>query len=521
MLETMGSGCAFLDFDNDGWLDVLLLNGKPLAPTTQPLNHPTTSLFRNRRNGTFTDVTRGSGLDVEIYAMGCAVGDYDNDGRDDVYITCVLGPSRLFHNEGNGKFREVTEQAGVDNKGRWGSSCAWVDYDNDGWLDLFIGNYVRYHSFADDKYCSILPGRKSYCTPQAFEGEPCALYRNNGDGTFTDVAQSSGIADSIGKALGVALLDYDRDGWMDIAVANDEMPNFLFHNLRHGRFEEVGFEAGIAVGEAGNLKAGMGIDAADVTHSGLPSLLISNFSLEGLSFFRPEDGVFVEVASAAGFREPSLLLLGFGLFFFDFDNDGWQDAFVANGHVNDDINLLYSNITHGQRNLLMRNLGNGRFEDFGKKAGAPFMEQRVSRGAAYGDYDNDGDLDILITNNNDDAQLLRNDSPQRNWLQIELRGKRGKEGKGRGSNRNGIGAQVRVGVGDTVQTDWVRSGSSYCSQSMLRRHFGLGDQTVVNWVEVTWTDGHKQRMTNVKANQRLTIEEAPEPPAPQGAMGAP
>ncbi|MCS6860350.1 MAG: CRTAC1 family protein [Abditibacteriales bacterium] len=521
MLETMGSGCAFWDFDSDGWLDILLLNGKRLqvgtleganVATSRPANGPTfppitLALYRNNRDGTFTDVTRGSGLEVEMYAMGCAVGDYDNDGRDDVYITCVLGPSRLFRNEGNGKFREVTQQAGVDNKGRWGSSCAWVDYDRDGWLDLFIGNYVRYRSFADDKYCSLLPGRKSYCTPQAFEGEPCTLYRNNRDGTFTDVSRSSGIADAIGKALGVALLDYDGDGWMDIAVANDEMPNFLFHNLRNGQFEEVGFEMGVAVGEAGNLKAGMGIDATDVTGDGTPSILISNFSHEGLSFFRLEDGMFLEVASAVGFREPSLLLLGFGLFFFDFDNDGWKDAFVANGHVNDDIHLLYSNVTYGQRNLLFRNRGQGRFEDFSAQAGAPFREQRVSRGAAGGDYDNDGDVDILITNNNDEAQLWRNDAPRRNWLQVELRG-------GKGSNRNGIGAKVRIGVGGMVQTDWVRSGSSYCSQSMLRLHFGLGDAPRVDWIEVTWTNGRKQRLTNVRVNQRLTIEEAAAPSTP-------
>jgi hypothetical protein len=524
--ETMGSGCAFFDYDNDGWLDALLLNGKSLEGSKQSSS---LILYHNNGNGTFSNVTRGSGLDVEMYAMGCAVGDYDNDGRDDVYITCVLGPSRLFHNEGGGKFREVTRQAGVDNQNRWGASCAWVDYDNDGWLDLFVGNYVRYRSLSDDKYCSLLSGRKSYCTPQAFEGEPCALYRNNGDGTFSDVSQSSGIAASLGKALGVALLDYDNDGWMDIAVANDEMPNFLFHNVSNPksqipnpksslltrphahtptrRFKEVGFEMGIAVAEAGNLKAGMGIDAADVSNDGRLNVLVSNFSHEGLSFFRQSDTLFLEVASATGFREPSLLLLGFGLFFGDYDNDGWKDAFVANGHINDDIHLLQSNVTHGERNLLFRNRRNGKFEEIGRKAGKPFSYQRVSRGAAYGDYDNDGDLDVLITNNNDVAELLRNESPKRNWLQVELRGKKGNEGEGKGSNRNGIGAKVRVGVGKSAQTDWVRSGSSYCSQSMRRLHFGLGDAAQVDWLEVTWTDGRKQRLTNVKANQRLVIDE--------------
>jgi hypothetical protein len=515
--ETMGSGCAFLDFDNDGWLDILLLNDRSLAGTggaangrVSPEAHMrTAALYRNNHDGTFTDVTHGSGLDVPMYAMGCCVGDYDNDGQEDVFVTTCLEPNRLFHNEGGGKFRDVTAPAGVGDS-RWGTSCAWVDYDNDGRLDLFVCNYLRFRSLNDDKFCSLVANRKSYCPPSAYAGEACLLYHNDGQGRFSDVSAATGIARHVGSSLGVALMDFDHDGWLDLAVANDESPNYLFHNVARGSggrtFEEVGVESGFAVAETGKPKAGMGIDAADYRNDGTLGVLVSNFSNEGLSFYRAEAGTFSETAFASGFGEPSLLTLGFGLFFFDGDNDGSQDAFVANGHVNDDIQLVQSNLSYAQRPLLFHNQGNGSFLEVGRQAGAPFLQPAVSRGAAVGDYDNDGHPDILVTNNNGPAELLRNDgSAHRNWLQVELRGRGSLSGDG--TNRSGIGARVRVKAGKRVQTDWVRSGSSYLSQSMLRCHFGLGSARRADWIEVTWTTGRRQRLENVPANQRVVIEE--------------
>lgn len=516
--ETMGSGCAFLDFDSDGWLDLLLLNDRPLQNAARSSREPsrtqnmgsempTAALYHNDHDGTFTDLTRGSGLDVPLYAMGCCVGDYDNDGRDDLFVTTCLEPDRLFHNDGGGKFRNVTVRAGVGDR-RWGTSCAWVDFDHDGWLDLFVCNYLRFHTLQDDKFCSLVPGRKSYCPPGAYRGESCILYRNNRDGTFRDVSRQTGISQLAGNSLGVAILDFDNDGWADIAVANDETPGYLFHNLPASgaiprRFEEEGVETGFAVAEMGKPKAGMGIDAADYLNDGSLGILVSNFSNEGLSFYRREGDLFSEVSFAAGFGEPSLLTLGFGLFFFDADNDALKDAFVANGHVNDDIQLLHSNLTYGERHLLFRNRGDGSFREIGRQAGPPFTVPAVSRGAACGDYDNDGHLDILVNNNNGPAELLRSDgSSAGHWLQVEVRGR----GAG-GVNRSGIGARVRVKAGAGVQTDWVRSGSSYLSQSMLRCHFGLGTARRADWVEVTWPDHQRQRINEIRGDQRIVIEE--------------
>jgi hypothetical protein len=517
--ETMGSGCAFLDYDGDGWLDLLLLNGRLLSEfasgsRTQSAIH-TAALYHNNRDGTFTDVTRGSGLDVTLYAMGCCVGDYDNDGRDDLYVTTCLEPHRLFHNEGGGKFRDLTAAAGVGDR-RWGTSCAWVDFDNDGWLDLFVCNYLRFRSLKDDRFCSLVANHKSYCPPGAYAGEACLLYHNNRDGTFTDVSRATGIGRYTGNALGVTILDWDGDGWMDLVVANDETPNYLFHNIPavrgqrstvRRRFEEIGMETGFAVAENGKPKAGMGIDGADYRNDGGLGILVSNFSNEGLSFYRKEGDLLSEEAFATGFGGPSLLTLGFGLFFFDMDNDGLKDAFVVNGHVNDDIQLIQSNLTYAQRPLLFRNRGNGSFEEVTGQAGAPLAVPMVGRGAAYGDYDNDGDLDLLLTTNNGPARLLRNDGGSRqSWLEVLLRG----TGTG-GSNRSGIGARVQVKAEGRVMTDRVRSGSSYLSQSMLRLHFGLGRAARAEWVRVRWSSGAERVIRNVSARRVLVVEE-PEAP---------
>ena len=540
--ETMGSGCAFFDFDNDGWLDIFFVNSKPLTPTTQPPNHPTTStpaLYRNNHGGTFADVTAGSGLDVSLYGMGCAIGDYDNDGRDDVLVTTCLEGHRLFRNEGQGRFKEVTPEV-FRRHHRWGTSAAWMDYDNDGWLDLFVCNYVPYH-WTDDVRCNYAEGYLSYCNPRYFPPETCSLYRNEGNGRFSDVSVSSGITRATAKALGVCLLDYDDDGWMDVAVASDTTRNLLFHNVPNPkanlnqpqqtlanprlphpsltrRFEEIALSLGVAFAADGKTRAGMGIDAADVENDGRLSLLISNFSEEGLSLFHQDQpqGMFTDVSHVSGVWQASYNLLGFGLFFFDYDNDGLSDALVVNGHIQPRVQDYTPNTTYAERKLLFHNAGHGRFDEVGPSAGNPFAVRRVSRGAAFGDYDNDGDLDVLVSNNNQPAELLRNGGTTgNNWIEIELRGRKGKEGEGQKdqpphpplSNRNGIGAKVTVTAGGKTQTQWLRSGSSYCSQSALRLHFGLGNAHGVERVHVRWSSGREETFGVSKVNQRVRLVE--------------
>jgi hypothetical protein len=503
MPETMGSGCAFLDVDGDDRLDLFLVNGRALAGAA---GTATAALYRNQGDGKFADITTGSGVDTPMFGMGCAVGDYDNDGRDDLYVTCALEPSHLFHNEGNGKFRDVTATAGLGNGGRWATSAAWLDYDRDGRLDLFVCNYVKY-DLAHDVFCPNRLGQKSYCTPRYYDGLPPALYHNEGGGQFRDVSAASGVGAVIGKGLGVAVCDVDRDGWPDLYVANDTMPNFLFRNDRRGHFAEIGTEAGVAFGENGLARAGMGVDAAPIGPHGELALLVANFSNEPLSFFWEEsDSFFSERTYAAGLARATLLTLGFGAFFFDYDNDGAADIFVANGHVQDDIQLFQSNLSYAQPHQLFHNQGAGAagspitFAEVGAAAGPAFTVPRVSRGAAHGDWDNDGDLDLLVNNNNGPCELLRNDGgDKRHWLQARLVGSR--------SNRDGIGAEARVTAGGRVLRDRVRSGSSYCSASMLRLHFGLGDASRFDRVEVSWPSGLTERWTGGPADRMLTLTE--------------
>lgn len=515
MPETMGSGCAFIDYDDDGLLDLLLLNGRPLegggAPGGQNAALPTAALFHNAGSGRFTDATVGSGLDVPMFAMGCAVGDYDNDGRDDLFITCALDPCRLFRNEGGGRFRDVTRSAGVGNGGRWATSAAWLDYDRDGRLDLFVCNYVKY-DLAHDVFCPNRLGGKSYCTPRHYEGLASTLYRNAGKGRFRDVSVPTGIGAAVGKALGVAVCDVNRDGWPDLYVANDTVPNFLFRNTGHGRFEEIGTEAGVAYGEDALARGGMGVDAATIGPKGELALFVANFSNEPCSFFWEEGPeFFTEQTLAVGLAQPTLLTLGFGAFFFDYDNDSAADLFMANGHVQDDIHLFQSNLRYAQPHQLFRNHGGTSspspgvpalptFTETGPAAGVSFTVPRVSRGAAKGDWDNDGDLDLLISNNNGPCELLRNDGGSRaHWLETRLVGGR--------SNRNGIGAEVRVRSGDRVWRDRVRSGSSYCSAGMLRLHFGLGNRARYDAIEIVWPSGLTERWPGGAADRILTLSE--------------
>lgn len=493
--ETLGSGCAFFDADGDGWPDILLINSRSWRPRPVKSLH---RLYRNNRDGTFTDITAGSGLDVEMYGMGVAAADYDNDGRQDVYITALEG-DRLFHNEGNGKFRDVTKAAGIHNA-NFGTSAAWLDYDRDGRVDLFVANYVRW-SPQEDLWCSLDGAVKSYCTPESYQGVASKLYRNLGNGKFEDASTKAGIADPTSKSLGVAVLDFDGDGWPDLFVANDTQPNKLYRNNRNGTFREVGLEAGVAFGEDGVARGAMGTDAADYDGSGRPHLLVGNFSNQMLALYRNEgNGLFVDEAPRSAVGRASLLSLTFGAFFFDYDLDGWLDIFCANGHLDEEIERVQPKVKYRQPPQLFRNLGRGRFVEMTQQAGADFRRPLLARGAAYADYDGDGDLDLLITNNNGPAVLLRNDGGNRNhWLRVSLEGTR--------SNRDGIGAVVRVETSSGAQWRMVHSGSSYCSQSELTLTFGLGRQAQVQQVEVRWPSGALQRIARPAARQLLRIVE--------------
>ena len=498
LIETMGSGCAFLDYDGDGWSDILLLNNAPL-PGSADKQRATLRLFHNNHNNTFTDVTHQAGLDAQtMYAMGVAVGDYDNDGREDFYISCVLGPGHLFHNEGGGRFTDVTARAGVGNAGKWGASCVWVDYDNDGKLDLFVCNYVKYGSLKEDEPCFSGLNQRIYCIPSNYETSACALYHNEGNGRFTDATQRSGIgkATARGKALGVSVWDYDGDGFCDLFVANDTVPGFLLHNRRDGTFEEIGMPLGLAVDEEGNAHSGMGIDAADVNNDGRCLLAITNYQGQQTSLYQQSaDNVFTDIRHNVGISEATGKTLGFGTLFFDYDNDGFKDIIQVNGHVQDDIERREPATPYAQPTLLFQNRRNGTFREVGLASGAPFTTRLVGRGVAVGDIDNDGRMDALITGNDGKAMLWRNNTiahPPNHWLTLKLAGTR--------SNRDGIGAMVSVTAGGVTQRVMVRSGSSYLSQSDLRAHFGLGTQTAAD-VEIRWPSGTIDKIGHVACDR--------------------
>ena len=495
--ETLGSGCLFLDFDGDGWQDVLLINSMNWPGRAGPASRP--QLYRNNGNGTFTDVSAGSGLDGALYGMGGAAADYDNDGRVDVFITAV-GGSRLFHNDGGGKFSEVTRRAGVADTG-FATSALFFDYDNDGKLDLFVARYVDW-SIATDLFCTLDGTAKSYCTPESYKGQSASLYHNRGDGTFADVTRDAGLFDATSKALGVAMLDVDGDGWMDLAVANDTQPNKLYRTRGNGTFTDIGVASGIAFSEAGVARAGMGVDAADYDGSGRPSLVIGNFSNEMMALYHNEGrGLFIDDAATAGIGRPSLLTLTFACFFFDFDLDGRLDIFAANGHVAEDINRVQPRVTYAQPAHLFRNAGGGRFEEVTATLGTALTQPVVARGAAYADIDNDGDLDLLVTANHGRARLLRNDGGnRRNALRVKL--------VGTTSNRDGIGARVEIALaGGATAWQVVKTGSSYCSQSELPLTFGLGDAQRVAEIRVRWPGGRVETIAGAAANQSITIQE--------------
>jgi len=494
--ETMGAGVAVFDADGDGWLDILLVNGRDWQPGKRK---SLPALYRNNRNGTFADATRGSGLDVETYGMGVAAGDYDNDGRQDVYLTSLDG-DRLFHNEGGGRFRDVTAAAGIKNA-NFGTSAAWLDYDRDGKADLFVANYVQW-SRDKDLWCSLDGAHKSYCTPESYKGVPPKLYHNLGGGKFADVSQQAGVAEASAKSLGVTVLDYNVDGWPDLFVANDTQPNKLYRNQKNGTFKDEAVEAGVAFSEEGIARGAMGVDAADYDRSGRPHLLVGNFSNEMLALYHNEgNGVFVDEAPSSSVGQASLLTLTFGVFFFDYDLDGLPDIFAANGHLEEEINRVQPRVTYKQAPLVFRNQGKGKFQAVTAALGPDIARPIVGRGAAYGDLDNDGDLDVVVTTNNGPAYVFRNDGGNRNrWLRVRTVGAK--------SNRDGLGAIVRVTSPAGKQWAMVRSGSSYCSQSQTAPTFGLGADKVVQALEVEWPSGTKQKFTNVPTNQAVTIDEA-------------
>ena len=493
--ETMGSGVAFFDADGDGWPDILLINGKDWTPRGRK---SPAALYRNNRNGTFTDITAGSGLDAELYGMGVAIADYDNDGREDVYITALEG-DRLFHNEGGGKFRDVTAVSGIRNAS-FGTSAAWLDYDRDGKVDLFVANYVQW-TMKGDLWCSLDGAAKSYCTPESYKGNKSRLFHNLGGGKFEDVTDKAGLGDPTSKSLGVTILDYNGDGWPDIFVANDTQPNKLYRNNRNGTFTEEGMAAGVAFGEDGVARGAMGVDSADYDRSGRPHLLVGNFSNQMLGLYHNEGtGLFVDEAPKSTVGRASLLSLAFGVFFFDYDLDGWPDIFSANGHIDEEINRVQPKVKYPQPPLLFRNTGKGQFENVSASLGADLNRAIVARGAAYADFDHDGDLDVILSTNNGPAYLLRNDGGNQNhWLSIRLLGTK--------SNRSAIGALVRVESASGKQWNVVRSGSSYCSQSDLALVFGLGRDSKVTNLQIEWPSGTRQQLPNIDANQFLKIQE--------------
>jgi len=480
--ETLGAGCAFLDFDGDGWQDLILINGTDWPGHERARS--TLRLYRNNRNGTFTDVTSQAGLDVEMYGMGIAVGDWNNDGFPDLFVSCV-GQSRLFQNTGKGTFTDVTARSGLQGRTALSTSAAWVDVDRDGRLDLFVCNYVRW-SAEHDVFCSLDGKRKSYCTPEAYRGETCWLFHNNGDGTFTDVTATSGIFDTSSKSLGVVILDDDRDGYPDLFVANDTQPNKLYRNRRDGTFRDGGVEAGVALSREGRARAGMGADAADVDGSGRSTIAVTNFDNEMVGLYRPvEAGSFEDVAVAAGVGAASRDTLGFGCVFADIDLDGRLDLVVVNGHIDETARDLRRSAGYAQPPHLFVNSGGFKFRDAAAEAGAAFVQPLVGRGLAYGDFDRDGDVDLLVTTNNGPAKLFRNDVTSKNRsIRFRLVGTQ--------SNRDAIGATVRVWNGSATQSRLVRSGSSYLSQSELPVTFGLGAMDAVDRVVISWPSGRTE-----------------------------
>jgi hypothetical protein len=496
--ETMGSGGALVDLDNDGWLDIVLVNSTTW-PGQAVSKGARTAIYRNRGNGTFADVTASSGIAAGTYGLGVAAADHDNDGFVDLYFT-NLGPNRLYRNNGNATFTDVTAKARVGDPG-FSAGAAFLDYDRDGRLDLYVANYVEW-SIAKDVHCSLDGRSKSYCTPELYTGQSGTLYRNAGNGTFADVTKKAGLHDPSSKALGVALIDFDADGHVDLFVSNDTQPNRLYRNKGDGTFADVALRAGVAVSDAGAARAGMGVDAADYDGSGRQSLVIGNFSHESMSLYRNEgSGLFIDEASSSSIAQATALTLTFSAFFFDYDLDGRPDILAANGHVADDIERVQPRVKYAQPLHLFRNIDGRKFRDVAPSAGPAMTKAIVGRGAAHGDYDNDGDLDLLVTENNGPARLLRNDGGNSNrWIRVRLEGTR--------SNRSAIGAMVSLVTDRGTRTAMVKTGSSYLSQSELVVTFGLGASQKPTALHVKWPSGVVDKVASPAVNRLVVVKES-------------
>jgi hypothetical protein len=501
--ETMVAGVALLDYDNDGYLDVFVVNGAAIPSLQKESPKYWNRLYHNNHDGTFTDVTEAAGVAGIGYGMGVAVGDYDNDGWADIYVVNV-GKNQLLHNNGNGTFTDVTDKAGVgggvlDGKKMWSVSAAWVDYNNDGHLDLFVSNYCKWE-VNTDPYCGPTPKLRAYCHPKNYANLPNTLYRNNGDGTFTDVSAETGIAKSFGKGMGIAIADYDGDGFVDIFVANDNHPNFLFHNLGGKKFEEVALEAGVAYAQSGSALSGMGVDFKDVDNDGRPDIWHTAVENESFPLFRNVGGgQFVEQTLPAQLAV-TRTMSGWGNGIFDFDNDGWKDLFVARSNVLDNV-AQFSNRKYEEPNSVLRNLGNGKFQDVSSEAGPDFQVAAAHRGVAFGDIDNDGRIDAVVTVLNGSLKYFHNISKNSNhWIILKLVGKK--------SNRMGLGAKVRItGEDGRVQYNHATTAVGYACASDSRVHFGLGGARVVREIEITWPSGTRQVLRDVPSDQILKVEE--------------
>ena len=497
-METLGSGAAFFDYDADGDPDLYFVNGAPL-PGYVSQEIPTNCLYRNNGDGTFTDVTEKAGVGDTGYGHGCAVGDYNNDGQLDLYVT-NYGTNRLYRNNGDGTFAEVAESVGVTEP-RWSTSCAFADYDRDGNLDLYVVNYIVF-DINENPWCGLREkGIRAYCEPDNFIAQSDTLYRNNGDGTFTDVTKTAGIYNTTGKGLGVVWGDYNNDGAADIYVANDSTENLFYRNNGDGTFEEVGFMVGVALSENGAAENGMGTTFGDWNNDGWFDLTVTNYAQQTNTLYHNDaDGFFTDATTTTKTAQRTYPYLGWATAFIDYDNDGYQDLFVANGHLHENLAELGQEGTYGQRNLLFRNNSNGTFTEISETLGPGMKLTDVSRGATFADYDLDGDIDIVVTNSNTAPRLLRNDGGNRkNWLQIRLTATNG--------STDAIGARVKITTGTLTQTREVRSGDGYLSQQDLTLHFGIGDSEQVDSIEVQWQTGAKQLIGSVPANQVLSLEE--------------
>lgn len=503
LLETMGSGVALFDYDNDGRLDIYAVNAAPLSDPTPKGTIPQKTgpkywnrLYHQKPDGTFEDVTEKAGLQGAGYGMGVAVGDYDNDGFEDLYVT-AYGGNRLYHNNGNGTFSDVTVQAGVAGNG-WSTSAAWVDLDGDGLLDLVVLRYLEWDF--DDIYCGEhREGYRSYCHPDSFHAIVPLVYHNDGKGHFTEIAQKSGLA-AAGKGLGIAFADYDRDGRVDLFVANDSMPEFLFHNKGNGVFEEVALQSGVAVDSEGHSYAGMGVDFADYNNDGLPDLVVTDLASQIYALYRNNgDGTFNYESYPSGIGLMTMKHSGWGVRFLDFDNDGWKDLLIAQGHDLDTIQLTFPDLRYKEPMLLARNTGKG-FIDVSAQAGEVFQKAWVGRGLAIGDIDNDGRLDAVVTTNDGTLHVLHNATQNQNhWLTLELVGHR--------SNRDAIGAEVKMVSAKGAQWATVTTAGSYLSSSDKRVHFGLGSETIARTIEIRWPSGIRQTLKDIHADQILQVQE--------------